>query len=76
MNRCANTSDAWSKSELASGVAKANLAVDPVCGMDVEADSAAHSARHGGREYHFCCVDCRTAFEADPERYATALEHA
>ncbi len=55
---------------------EANLTVDPVCGMDVEADSAAHSARHEGREYHFCCIDCRTAFEADPERYATALEHA
>lgn len=45
-------------------------AVDPVCGMTVAAvDSSAH-ATVDGVVYWFCCDGCRTAFLADPARYA------
>lgn len=47
-------------------------AVDPVCGMTVAAvDSTPHAERDGATTW-FCCPACRTAFLADPDRYATA----
>jgi xanthine dehydrogenase accessory factor len=47
-------------------------AVDPVCGMTVAAvDSSAHATVNGVPRW-FCCDGCRTAFLADPARYATA----
>ncbi len=46
--------------------------VDPVCGMDVEVAAASHRAQHAGREYFFCCAHCRSAFLAEPKRYATS----
>jgi len=42
---------------------------DPVCGMMVEPEKAAHHAEHGGGAYHFCSADCRRTFIADPGRY-------
>jgi xanthine dehydrogenase accessory factor len=47
-------------------------AVDPVCGMTVAAvDSSAHATVDGVTRW-FCCDGCRTAFLADPARYAVA----
>jgi xanthine dehydrogenase accessory factor len=42
---------------------------DPVCGMTVRMQGAAHRARHLGRDYFFCCSGCRERFQATPERY-------
>jgi Cu+-exporting ATPase len=42
--------------------------VDPVCGMNVKADSP-HYAMHEGHDYRFCSAGCRTKFVADPARY-------
>ncbi|HET9692978.1 MAG TPA: heavy metal-binding domain-containing protein, partial [Steroidobacteraceae bacterium] len=42
--------------------------IDPVCGMNVQADSP-HHATHEGRNYLFCSAGCRTKFVADPARY-------
>jgi len=44
------------------------VSTDPVCGMQVSSD-AKWSARHGGRDWYFCCQGCQTKFEADPGRY-------
>jgi xanthine dehydrogenase accessory factor len=50
----------------------ATRAVDPVCGMTVAAvDSSAH-ATVDDVTWWFCCDGCRTAFLADPARYAAA----
>lgn len=43
-------------------------ATDPVCGMTVRPKDA-KSAVHQGSVYYFCSPDCRTKFEASPERY-------
>jgi len=43
--------------------------VDPVCGMKVDAKSAAGSISHHGESYYFCGPACRQKFEADPARY-------
>jgi xanthine dehydrogenase accessory factor len=44
-------------------------AVDPVCGMTVRVQGAAHRAQHQGRDFFFCCAGCRERFLAGPERY-------
>ena len=43
--------------------------VDPVCGMTVDPATSTHSHEHEGRTYYFCCVGCRTKFQADPDRF-------
>jgi Cu+-exporting ATPase len=41
---------------------------DPVCGMDVSADSE-HRHEYEGKTYHFCSAGCLTKFAADAEAY-------
>src|SRR3954470_11280165 len=43
-------------------------ATDPVCGMTVDR-AKAKTLRQEGRTLYFCSDGCRSAFEADPERY-------
>lgn len=45
------------------------MAIDPVCGMQVDPHTAKHQASHNGRTYYFCSGGCRGKFVADPERY-------
>ncbi|NNG11845.1 MAG: heavy metal translocating P-type ATPase [Halobacteria archaeon] len=44
------------------------LAIDPVCGMQVGADSA-HRYTYQQREYLFCCAGCLAKFSAQPDQY-------
>jgi xanthine dehydrogenase accessory factor len=48
-------------------------ATDPVCGMTIEVAGARHTARHGGRDYYFCCPGCKREFEAEPEKYVARI---
>lgn len=41
---------------------------DPVCGMEVSADSE-HKYEYAGKTYHFCSSGCLTKFSADAEAY-------
>jgi len=43
--------------------------IDPVCGMVVDPETAAHQTHHAGRDYYFCSTGCRTKFIADPAHY-------
>jgi Cu+-exporting ATPase len=51
------------------GRAGASKATDPVCGMTVDPATATESWAYKGTTYYFCCDGCRTAFQADPEKY-------
>ena len=42
---------------------------DPVCGMDVEAATAAGRSEHKGQTYYFCGSKCKERFDLDPEQY-------
>ncbi len=42
---------------------------DPVCGMEVQPESAAASETHAGQVYYFCCKGCATKFRVDPAKY-------
>lgn len=48
---------------------------DPVCGMEVEAASAAGSSVYHGQAYYFCSQGCKAAFDADPGRYVGQAAH-
>ncbi len=45
------------------------MATDPVCGMQVDTESAQHTAEHNGTRYYFCSKGCRLDFEEDPGRF-------
>jgi len=47
----------------------AEMAKDPVCGMSVDAASAAHHTHLDGQDFYFCSAGCRAKFDADPPRY-------
>ena len=42
---------------------------DPVCGMNVDTRTAAHSLKLGETSYYFCSEGCLKKFRADPGRY-------
>jgi YHS domain-containing protein len=42
---------------------------DPVCGMAVDADSAAAAWEHDGVTYLFCSAGCMESFRKDPQHY-------
>ena len=43
------------------------LAVDPICGMTVAAVPATPSLQYNGETVYFCCVGCKSKFEAQHE---------
>ena len=45
-------------------------AIDPVCGMMVDTDTAMAKAQYKGQPYYFCSEQCAVAFQANPDRYA------
>jgi Cu+-exporting ATPase len=46
-------------------------AIDPVCGMRVDASTAKYRAEHDQQAYYFCSAHCRGKFVAAPETYLT-----
>ena len=45
------------------------MAIDPVCGMNVDEDSAQWHSEHQGETYYFCSPGCQKSFEAEPEKF-------
>jgi YHS domain-containing protein len=41
---------------------------DPVCGMQVAADSG-YAKVYQGKQYRFCSRNCLDKFDADPQQY-------
>ncbi|MCX4191466.1 heavy metal translocating P-type ATPase [Methylophaga sp. OBS1] len=50
------------------------MAIDPVCGMTVDADNARYHAQHNQQDYVFCSQHCMNNFKADPGRYLKQSE--
>ncbi len=48
------------------------VATDPVCGMDVDPETALTLEREG-TAYHFCSERCRDRFQQDPSAYVQAV---
>ncbi|MCK4269232.1 MAG: YHS domain-containing protein [Methanogenium sp.] len=45
------------------------MAIDPVCKMEVDEETAKHVTEYKGRNYYFCAPGCKKAFEEKPEKY-------
>ena len=43
---------------------------DPVCGMQVDPQSATASMESQGKTYYFCSDDCHQKFMQNPAQYA------
>jgi Cu+-exporting ATPase len=54
--------------EIAPG---ANVATDPVCGMQVEIKESARSRDYGNATFYFCSDGCQNKFDVDPFFYAS-----
>ena len=48
------------------------MAIDPICGMNVEPARAAAKYEHDGQVYYFCSQHCLTKFKEDPEKFLRA----
>jgi P-type Cu+ transporter len=51
------------------GHGQAGVAVDPVCGMRVNPDTAKHRFEYRGEQYFFCSARCRERFQAEAEKF-------
>jgi YHS domain-containing protein len=47
----------------------ANTVIDPVCGMEIDAEAAAGKSEYKGQTYYFCAPGCKRSFDKDPEKY-------
>jgi YHS domain-containing protein len=45
------------------------MAIDPVCGMEVDERNSNETAEYQGEAYYFCSRDCREEFEKSPMDY-------
>ena len=45
------------------------MAIDLVCGMEVDEKTAKFKTTHQGKTYYFCAPGCKIAFEEDPKKY-------
>jgi YHS domain-containing protein len=45
------------------------MAIDPVCGMEVDEATAQWTSEYKGQTYYFCAPGCKTAFDNNPEAY-------
>jgi len=45
------------------------MAIDPVCKMEVKESEAAATSEYKGKKYYFCAEACKKAFDKNPEKY-------
>jgi YHS domain-containing protein len=45
------------------------MAIDPVCGMNVDEKNAEFQTQVGGKKYFFCSEECKKEFLEKPEEY-------
>jgi Cu+-exporting ATPase len=45
------------------------IAIDPVCRMEVDEETATFTSEYKGKKYYFCGPGCKTAFDGEPEKY-------
>ncbi len=48
------------------------IAIDPVCGMEVQTETATLTSAYEGTVYYFCGKGCKLDFDDEPEKYLDA----
>ena len=44
-------------------------AIDPVCNMTVDTETAQYKSEHQGTTYYFCAPGCKRAFDKNPDEF-------
>ncbi|MEO8287087.1 MAG: YHS domain-containing protein [Chloroflexota bacterium] len=47
-------------------------AIDPVCGMTVDTETAEHKSEYEGTTYYFCAAGCKRSFDKNPTEFINA----
>jgi Cu2+-exporting ATPase len=47
---------------------------DPVCGMELEPETAFSKTEYAGKTFYFCSKQCELKFKENPEKYASKME--
>jgi YHS domain-containing protein len=47
------------------------MSIDPVCGMEVDEETAQYVSEYKGRKYYFCSPGCKADFDSNPETYTS-----
>jgi len=45
------------------------MAIDPVCKMVVDENTAKWKSIYQGKTYYFCALGCKKTFDADPQKF-------
>jgi xanthine dehydrogenase accessory factor len=48
---------------------RGDMAVDPICGMEVEINGAKYSSEYADNTYYFCAASCKTKFAQNPQGF-------
>eukprot|EP00439_Symbiodinium_sp_Y106_P088564 s1_g1100.t1 len=62
--------------DIAINTAQRETQIDPVCGMEVATENAAHTHSYKGETYYFCGASCREKFSKDAEGYLSGEAQA
>ncbi len=52
------------------------MPTDPICGMQVDPDTAAGTSVYQGRTYYFCSIRCKETFDRNPRAHGKDADHA
>ncbi len=47
---------------------------DPVCGMEVDKDTAVAESEYMGKTFYFCSPGCKAEFDLNPEKYIREMK--
>ncbi|MCE8428501.1 MAG: YHS domain-containing protein [Candidatus Methanoperedens sp.] len=45
------------------------MQIDPICGMQVDENTAQYKSEYKGKTCYFCAPGCKKALDSEPERY-------
>jgi len=45
------------------------MAIDPVCHMEVDENTAQWKSEYLGKTYYFCAPGCKASFDKDPGKF-------
>ena len=48
------------------------MAIDPVCGMQVDEKTAAEKSDYQGKTFYFCSPGCKATFDKEPTKFVAA----
>lgn len=57
------------ESKKGGGGKMGDRAKDPICGMEVDRETAAAKSEHMGKTFYFCSPGCKAEFDKNPMKY-------